>query len=176
MPIIPASQRTAETEADRFLKKYWVQDGIVMFPVDPFQIAQKLGIEVSHRQGLPDDVSGLLLRERPDTPIKSVINANRPNTHQRFTMAHELGHYSILENAGKIDDPIGFVERRSELSSAGTDKVEIFSNQFAAALLMPEGAVRFYAKDGKNLQELASIFSVSEKAMSYRLDALGISA
>lgn len=174
MPNIPASQRTAETEAERFLKNYWVQDGVMSFPIDPFHIAQQLDIEVSHRQGLPDDVSGLLLRESPELPIKSVINVNRPETHQRFTMAHELGHYSLLENAGKLDEPIGFVERRSELSSTGTDKVEVFSNQFVAALLMPEGAVRFYVKDGRNLQELASIFSVSETSMTYRLAALGL--
>lgn len=170
-----AKELTANKVARRFLDEHWKNEaGVLRFPVDPFEIAQKLGIEVSYKTGLPDDVSGLLLRQSPDEPIHSAINVERPLTHQRFTMAHELGHYAILEYAEKLDEPMGFVERRSELSSAGTDVVEIFSNQFAAELLMPEGAVRFYRRDGKTLEELCEIFAVSEAAITYRLQGLRI--
>lgn len=167
-------QRAPNIEAREFLSKNWAVDGVLSFPVEPLDIAQKLGIEVSFVKGLPDDVSGLLLRKEADAPIQAAINVERPVEHQRFTLAHELGHYVLLDRAGQLNQQVGFVERRSELSSLGTDPVEIFSNQFAAELLMPEGAVRFYVRDGLSFDELCNLFVVSGPAMSHRLSNLGI--
>lgn len=166
-------EKLSETEARRYLNEHWATDaGVLRFPVNPFEIAKKLDIQVSYRTGFPDDISGLLLRDSAEEPIISAINVGRPHTHQRFTMAHELGHYALLEHTGELEKPMGFVERRSELSAAGKDPVEIFANQFAAELLMPEGAIYFYVQDGKTFTELRDIFDVSEAALKFRLKNL----
>lgn len=167
-------QQSPAKEAREFLSKHWAVNGVLSFPVDPLRIAEKLGIEVSFKTGLPEDVSGLLLRKESNAPIQAAVNVDRPVDHQRFTLAHELGHYVLLDHAGKLNQPMGFVERRSELSSKGTDPVEIFSNQFAAELLMPEGAVRFFVREGLSFDELRELFMVSGTAMNHRLTNLGI--
>lgn len=111
--------------------------------------------------------------------VSIVINENHPETRQRFTLAHELGHYFLHMNKSLSESV--FVDkaslyRRDSSSSSGEIKQEIEANRFAAELLMPEGEVfkaigtRF---DFDNIKSLADKFGVSEQAMSIRLTALG---
>lgn len=48
---------------------------------------------------------------------------------------------------------------------------EAAANQFAAELLMPENAIRYFAAQ-KNLQDLMEIFDVSQSAIYFRLKNL----
>ena len=57
--------------------------------LDVEAIAEKLGAEVIFDK-LGDDVSGLLVREADRVVIG--VNDAHPETRQRFTIAHELGH------------------------------------------------------------------------------------
>jgi hypothetical protein len=50
----------------------------------------------------------------------------------------------------------------------------IYANAFAAALLMPRSLVRALRKSGQSPAQLARFFRVSEQAMNYRLQNLGI--
>ena len=59
------------------------------------------------------------------------------------------------------------------LRSRGRD-AEIQANQFAAALLMPADLVRAAFAKCQDLGELARLFNVSEAAMGFRLDRLGL--
>jgi Zn-dependent peptidase ImmA (M78 family) len=61
------------------------------------------------------------------------------------------------------------------LASAGTDEREIFANQFAANLLMPESEVRSRWQRTASPVTLAAAFRVSQDAMSFRLRNLGLS-
>lgn len=57
-----------------------------------------------------------------DCPPLFFVNSQAPAERARFSLAHELGHMVIHENA--------------------SDTMEFEANQFAAALLMPEGDIR----------------------------------
>ncbi|HTU78400.1 MAG TPA: ImmA/IrrE family metallo-endopeptidase [Solirubrobacteraceae bacterium] len=71
------------------------------------------------------------------------INADHPETRQRFTMAHELGHYLLRhhERAEAYEDR--FHLDLAENTPPGFDwRAERAANDFAADLLMPAGSCR----------------------------------
>lgn len=80
----------------------------------------------------------------------------------RFTIAHELGHYLIHTPRRQV-----FAKR------LGTDQVEKEANWFAAGFLMPSRRFLVVAdKHRDSVQVLSAIFGVSAQAAKYRLDVL----
>jgi Zn-dependent peptidase ImmA (M78 family) len=162
----------AEKAANDLLKTAWIPEGqefpACPLPVDPFAIAARLGLVVS-RQPLEPDISGMLAKmpnRDPEVFINSLDSWNR----QRFSCAHEIGHYS-QRTTGRRDDEWGYIDRRGPTASRGTDPDEVYANQFAAALLMPEEKVR-ELREELDPAALAVRFDVSLDAMRYRLDNL----
>lgn len=162
----------AEDDAREILSTVWAPDSNganIPLPVDPFVIAQKLGIK-AFAAGLDDGISGMLIKragEDPEIYVHVSDSANR----QRFTCAHELGHY--VKRSATGDVAWEYVEHRDLLTSQGTDQEEIYANQFAASLLMPREAVEeLHKKLGP--AALAYEFGVSADAMHYRLVNLGL--
>lgn len=96
------------------------------------------------------------------------VNKNHNARRQRFTVAHELGHYMMHRNkAESFTDEIFF---RTE----SKDGLEYRANEFASKLLMPEKRVRKAIADGvRNLGQLAERFDVSSLAMKVRVQELG---
>ena len=96
------------------------------------------------------------------------INSLHNKKRQRFTLAHEIGHYILhKEKNSEFKDTIMF---RNEV----LDPMEYKANEFAGELLMPENNLREYIKNGtRNIGELANIFGVSAAAMKYRIISLG---
>ena len=82
----------------------------------------------------------------------------------RFTIAHELGHYFLHSAQGDI--PI--VAFRN-----GSTRIEWEANWFAASLLMPKAEFRQAARLGLSVAALASRFGVSQEAARVRKEALG---
>jgi Zn-dependent peptidase ImmA (M78 family) len=160
----------AERDAQELLEAVWMEDdpSSIRLPVDPFYIAKALGIGVYQDPSLSKDVSGVL-RKEPFHDPEIVLNQSDHRNRQRFTCAHELGHYTKRSQQGD-DAPWEYVDRRDFLSSAGTDPDEIYANQFAAALLMPSAAID--RMPFKTVAAMAYEFGVSEDAMGYRLDKL----
>jgi Zn-dependent peptidase ImmA (M78 family) len=140
-------------------------------PVDPFALASQLGISVAYAQ-LDDGTAGLIVREREDEAARVLLNRSDPPNRQKFTLAHELGHYFRHQEEG--DHIFGYVDERADLASRGENSEEIWSNRFAAELLMPGFAVRHFYAEGMNLARLAKEFAVSEQAMGFRLRNLGL--
>lgn len=97
------------------------------------------------------------------------INSSHNPKRQRFTMAHELGHY-ILHRGKNIE----FVDT-TFFRSDEMDSIEYSANEFASRLLMPEDKLRKLIDEDriKNIGELASRFDVSSAAMKYRVISLG---
>ena len=97
------------------------------------------------------------------------INSSHNSKRQRFTMAHELGHY-ILHRGKNIE----FVDT-TFFRSDEMDSIEYNANEFASRLLMPEDKLRKLIDEDriKNIGELASRFDVSSAAMKYRVISLG---
>ena len=137
-------------------------------PVDPFQIAESLGIDV-YLTDMDDDVSGALRRTAHGRPV-IYLNRHDSRARQRFTCGHELGHY--VKRTAEKNREFEFIDFRSTLAAAGVDEDEIFANQFAAELLMPRALVKQLRDRG--LVGLAATFNVSTQAMGLRLRNLGL--
>ncbi len=153
-------------------------------PIDVEALAKVLGISVRH-EPFDEDMSGVLIKEKDQTTIG--VNSAHSISRQRFTIAHEIGHF-VLKHEGEVfvDKTLRnntFVLRRDGKSSLGTSLWEIHANQFAAALLMPKELVLVQVAkrlDKKNkmtsdelIGDLAKVFLVSRQAMEFRLTNLG---
>ncbi|MFD6073738.1 ImmA/IrrE family metallo-endopeptidase, partial [Amycolatopsis lurida] len=157
----------AVVEAERFL----AQHGTVSPPVPVEDIATWLGAEVV-RAPSEGTESAFLVRDGRRVIIG--VNSRQSRRRQRFSIAHELGHWQMHEGRPLIIDHSIRINRRNELSSAATDTEEIEANSFAAALLMPKKWVQD-AVDREQLlgvndrdqltQSLAKEFDVSTEAM-----------
>lgn len=102
-------------------------------PIQPIQLAEKLGIQV---EPLPPDrrtVSGILVYAENEFGIQYATYIGSPGF-QNFCVAHELGHYSIPGHPEKLLSN-GYHESRAGFSSG--DRCEQEADHFAAGLLMP---------------------------------------
>lgn len=86
----------------------------------------------------------------------------------RFTIAHELGHYFLHSRQGEI--PL----RATRMGRCDTPRAEWEANWFAAALLMPEGPFRETWEARRSLSALADRFVVSHDAARVRKEVLGL--
>lgn len=96
--------------------------------------------------------------------IPSFTSARR----DRFTVAHELGHFFLHYIYLRKNGPDTFTR-------AGTNRAETEANVFASNLLMPEQSYRAaFEAHGPNFWEIASIFDVSPLAAEVRAKVLGL--
>jgi Zn-dependent peptidase ImmA (M78 family) len=164
----------AEGRAAELLEKL----GVRTAPIPVEKIAVQLGLVVE-RAVLGDDVSGLLVVQDGRGVIG--INTTQSPTRQRFTVAHELGHFVLHPTAMPVFIDKSFLKPyfsafRNFASSTGEDILEREANSFAASLLMPEKLVhqaitelQVDLADDDEVEALAKWFRVSRQAMSFRL-------
>lgn len=132
------------------------------------KVAQSENIEVEYVD-LPSTESGFF---RSSNGVYVIgINKKHNSRRQRFTFAHELGHYFLHKGTGDtaFSDEVFY---RIENSSS----IEYAANEFAARLLIPENRLTEKLNQGMiDLRELAEEFEVSIAAMEYRVKSLGYS-
>jgi Zn-dependent peptidase ImmA (M78 family) len=170
---VAGTVREAEYDAARLLKSWWWEtpDQDEPLPVNPLSLARGLGITVI-RASLPPDESGKIVIP-PGGDVTISLNKWDGQNRQRFTCAHEIAHYLRREQQGRIGQT--FVDYRDTLAGMGRDPVEIYANQFAAALLMPAHLVQQgYMRDKLGLEDLADRFYTSSLAMRLRLRNLNL--
>lgn len=120
------------------------------------------------RELLPSLQSGYLRHTKEGWVIG--VNVKHPIARQRFTIAHELGHYVMHRNDN------GSTDFEDEIFFRATDvsPMEYAANTFAADLLMPDDKVRGEISGGiRDLSVLANKFEVSLEAMRYKVESLG---
>jgi Zn-dependent peptidase ImmA (M78 family) len=155
-----------ERDAEEVLRTYWARtDGAIPVPVDPIAIAGKLGINV-FTASLEPDISGKLFMKAGRDP-EIYLNQSDSYNRQRFTCAHELGHWAKRIAEGVESGEI--VDYRGPLASTGTDAQEIYANQFAAALLMPAEEVQRLTERGYGPIAIADTLRVSPDAAAFRV-------
>jgi Zn-dependent peptidase ImmA (M78 family) len=164
---------------ENLLDRQEIADG----PVQVDKIAHALNVQIKMDK-VDDSLSGFLLRD--EKTKKTLIGANKshhPNR-QRFTIAHELGHFLLHKGQTiHLDEGRGAftVNLRNTESSRGEDNDEREANLFAAELLMParflerdlRGKNLDLLEDGMTLKRLAKKYRVSEQALTFRLAYLG---
>lgn len=121
-----------------------------------------------------------MVHRKPDGSAVIGVNSVDAPVRQRFTIAHEIGHFILHKDEALHVDEKSLIGLRDRKSSLAVDEREIEANQFAAELLMP---ATFLQKDILNLPDdieveeaitkLAHRYQVSTQAMTFRLTALG---
>jgi Zn-dependent peptidase ImmA (M78 family) len=161
-----------EIDTQELLKTYWAKDdGSVPVPVDPIAIAGKAGIKV-FTAPLEQNVSGKLFMT-PGRDPEIYVDQSDSYNRQRFTVAHELGHWA--KRIAKGEESGEIVDYRGALAATGTDQQEIYANQFAAALLMPAAEVVRLLERGYGPIAIADALRVSPDAASFRVTNIGVS-
>jgi Zn-dependent peptidase ImmA (M78 family) len=152
------------------------QHGLYALPIDPVQVANRLGISVNNAKFSDDSWAGLVTKNGSNTRI--FVEQSDPPYRKRFSIAHELGHHflHLLEDGEIIDKRVDMFREREPSGGLISEQrlKEIQANWFAAALLMPEDLVRAEWQKNPNIRNMARAFNVSEEAMGYRLDAFDL--
>lgn len=139
-------------------RKALISSDCMSLPIDIEKVAKKFELNVVEFD-FADSISGVLKKDRNVIGI----NKKQPKVRQRFTIAHELGHFLLGHDIGKNED---VVDDDSEKPLHKEREANIFASQ----ILMPEEAlVNEIKKEKIDLKKLAGIFEVSEQAISIRL-------
>lgn len=144
----------AVRRAENFLK----EKGMCTFPINPFEIAEMLEITVQAKPVDKPGVSGMLVRYGNDFGIFYATDI--PNRgFQRFSVAHEIGHYMLdghidhlFSNGSTHESRGGFVSYNS---------YEREADHFAAGLLMPDPM--FSNEISKHPDGMCAIKSLAKK-------------
>lgn len=164
---------------ERVARDLLARHGVLTGPVNVKHIAEAEKLIV--REGsLADGISGFI-HQSGDRAIIGV-NSDHSPARQRFTIAHELGHYLLHDvETWHVDRSLMAIRYRNEVSSQGTDIDEREANCFAAEILMPqeflqrdlEGCEAGDLLDEDFVWDLAERYQVSPQAMQIRLLNLG---
>ena len=140
-------------------------------PVRVFDLARELGLGPVQAP-LPDKISGLI-RRKPDGEWEIVVNAGHPITRQRFTVAHEIGHFIFHRHrlANGVSDTLAYRADDVEMPNPNIGwEQERQANNFAANLLIPPQFLRAAQASGLiGDEDLAARFQVSRAAIRIRL-------
>lgn len=162
--------------AKEIRKKY----GLIGAAVDPLDIAKELGIKVYEQENLKtkdgQSVSGAIIKNNDE--VRILINSGESSRRQRFTIAHELGHYFL----GHLDSEKGQYIDLARNSLTSKSPKEADAEEFASSLLMDEDEVKERYKmtasigmsNSQVINLLSDIFVVSKAAAYTRLSNLGL--
>lgn len=134
-------------------------------PIDVYEVAKRCDVQI--KKSPSKDFSGVLFRK--DGRAFMAINSSEGKERQRFTIAHELGHFFLHQ----MQDT--FIEFRNTSDRTVKSIKEREANQFAAALLMPEVYLRQDMEKlsspvgPEDILNLAKKYQVSFEAMNYRI-------
>jgi Zn-dependent peptidase ImmA (M78 family) len=139
-------------------------------PIKLAEIAKKLGLKVLSAT-LPIGISGEIRPALGEGNFTIKVNRHDDHRRQRFTVAHELGHYLLhrKEIGNGLSDDVLY---RSSLS----DAKEAQANRLAADILMPLTLMKSLEEKARSagveniVSYLAEAFEVSEAAMQIRME------
>jgi Zn-dependent peptidase ImmA (M78 family) len=182
----------------RQLARALLQKHKVLQPPTPLQtIVKAEGLQVTLRSwGKQSRLDALLFRSHG----LIAVNCDKPPLRQRFSLAHELGHYALNHEYLKLFGPDIDIDHPPEDSHPTNVKFESEANDFAGELLVPRALLmtfrskrddaededakesfRPFADLGKRLrarplseQELASKFRVSKEVIFIALQKSGL--
>lgn len=135
------------------------------------EIVKKYGIKLEPWCCM-NEISGALIVTKKYVAIG--YNSNHPKTRQRFTIAHEIGHYLLghesgicntLQNEQVFQDNIWQSKNKDYLADI-----------FAAELLMPVDKINEFIDYGISKKIMAKAFGVSMDAITLRLKHLKLIA
>lgn len=137
-------------------------------PVDLTPLFNKYGVKVLKATFEDDDIAGMYIKSEKAIYVRE----NDVYIRQIFTAAHELGHFFLHSHKDKE-----VFHRSEQYLLEDAEKIEEKeANWFAASILMPKPAVENITFIIKKIEEISSIFKVSNSTAYYRLKNLGVLA
>lgn len=138
-------------------------------PIDPFAVAIAHDITVQAKPQSAGGVSGMLLRHGDCFGIMYATHVSSEGF-QRFSVAHELGHFFLPGHPESVFDENGIHESRAGFTSGNVFELE--ADRFAATLLMPKGSFKVAMKTASDglagIEALASLCRASLVATALR--------
>ena len=122
-------------QAERLLR----DEGLLRLPVDLESLAKTRDIVIQPMDSPDTGVSGMLVRHGNTFGILYATNISNEGF-QRFSIAHELGHFFVEGHFDHI--PFDGDIHKSHAGFVSNDQYEREADYFAAGLLMPETLVR----------------------------------
>jgi len=142
-------------------------DSKIEYPPVPLQpILDQLEVKLLPHDFPKDKVSAVLMRIEGIVVIG--VNKNHHTNRQRFSIAHEIGHYKLGHHVEFLLDPNEVADGRFDTTQENTLQ-EQEANHFASELLLPSENIRNDFKQSRNAKELAERYEVSEQALWIRL-------
>ena len=132
-------------------------------PVPIEKIPGLFSLKVVYYNKFPDNISGTIIQQED---LKAIgVNSNHPKVRQKFSIAHELGHFLLGHDSQHIIDDTFDKPTNNEQEA----------NKFAAEILMPaEMLKKDIGNSEYDIPSLANRYEVSEQAMSIRLLESGL--
>lgn len=116
---------------------------------------------------LPEGLAGMFRRHQEQPLI--AINGTQPVVRQRFTLAHEFGHYRLKHDT--------VIDRGEDIFGRSSDPQEVQANYFAGEFLAPRPAVASWLEahgdppiDLTVIVQFAARFGLSAKAARVRFE------
>jgi hypothetical protein len=171
-----STQKQPQTPALEILKGY--RQAV---PVNIEGAIRALGLSLKKGdKELPAEISGYI-RRLPGDRYEIASNGNEHYFRQRFTLAHELGHYVLHRNL--LGDGVNDDRMYRSAPDGGIDNSAIRAvhesqaNSFAANFLMPADMIlaEVIEPGAFDIKATATRYQVSPSAMRWRLRSLGYS-
>ncbi len=154
------------TLANKIAQKL-LKDSKVDFPPVPVkELLNYLNINYLPYDFPEKKVSAVLMKD--NDLIVVGVNKNHPTNRQRFSIAHEIGHYMLGHHVDSILDPAEVADGMFDTTCENAFQ-EQEANHFASELLMPSLAIKDDFKSTKDAKSLAKKYDISEQAMWIRL-------
>jgi hypothetical protein len=149
------------------------EHGAERAPVDPFAIAEALGIVVQASDKLEGSFSGCLLQAAGSFGILYSMGIQNKG-YQRFTVAHELGHFSLTDHHRVLFERGALHRSESGFTSGAWYERE--ADLFGVELLIPEFLFHKHRREFPTgldgVKGLAELFQTSLTATGIRYASL----
>ena len=120
---------------------------------------------------LTEGIAGAFIA-KPDLPL-IFVNGEQAITRQRFTLAHEFGHFRMGHSS--------VIDEQAVIGGVARDPNEVAANAFAAEFLMPREGVKAWASEHVSGQPtlehvvvVANEYGVSPQAARYAFAGAGV--
>lgn len=151
----------------------------ISYPVNVEAAIRDVGIRLTKNANLSDGIAGQI--SRLDNGRFEISSTKTDHYYrQRFTMAHELGHFVMHRSliGEGVDDNTKYRSTvEGEFYNTNIDEMhERQANAFAAKVLIPSQLLKDHLTDNQeqNLVEVATAFQVSPSCMRWRLKNLSL--
>jgi Zn-dependent peptidase ImmA (M78 family) len=135
-------------------------------PIDLDKILKFLNINLLEYE-FPPNISAILLKDE-NMLVVGVNKSHHPNR-QRFSIAHEIGHYQLGHYNDVFIDTAEISSGRFDYDNDSNKVQEQEANHFASELLLPSPMLKKDFEKLKDVAAVAKIYGVSKDALWIKL-------